>query len=221
MEPKKSQKANIENKRGMLFQIGLVTALAIVLVAFEWTVFEGSGMDLGELKLDNEEEELMPVTQQEITPPPARQPEATQIEIVEDDEEIEDEMDIDDSEIDEETVIEVVEIEETVEEPEIFTIVEKMPSYPGGEKALFKYLGDNIKYPAMAKDAGITGKVFVNFVVNETGKITDVKVLRGIGGGCDEEAMRVIKNMPKWNAGKQRGKAVKVSYNLPIKFTLH
>ena len=163
----------------------------------------------------------LPISQQEITPPPPRQPEATQIEIVEDDEEIEDEMDIDDSEIDEETVIEMIEVEEKVEEPEIFTIVEKMPSYPGGEKALFKYLGDNIKYPAMAKDAGITGKVFVNFVVNETGKITDVKILRGIGGGCDEEAMRVIKNRPKWNAGKQRGKAVKLSDNLPIKFTLH
>jgi len=221
MELKKNPKVDLESKRGMMMMIGLVGALAIVLVAFEWSVFEGSGMQLGELNLDNEEEELMPITQQEITPPPQRQPEATQIEIVEDDEEIEDEMDIDDSEIDEETVIEIVEIEETVDEPEIFTIVEKMPSYPGGEKALFKYLGDNIKYPAMAKDAGITGKVFVNFVVNETGKITNVKILRGIGGGCDEEAMRVIKKMPSWNAGKQRGKAVKVSYNLPIKFTLH
>lgn len=221
MEPKKSPEANMENKKGMLMMIGLVAALAIVLVAFEWTVFEGSGMDLGELNLDNEEEELMPVTQQEITPPPPKQPEATQIEIVDDDEEIEDEMDIDDTEIDEETVIEMVEIEEKVDEPEIFTIVEKMPSFPGGEKALFKYLGDNIKYPAMAKDAGIQGKVFVNFVVNETGKITNVKILRGIGGGCDEEAMRVVKSMPKWNAGKQRGKAVKVSFNLPIKFTLH
>lgn len=221
MEPKKSPEANMENKKGMFMMIGLVAALAIVLVAFEWTVFEGSGMDLGELNLDNEEEELMPVTQQEITPPPPKQPEATQIEIVDDDEEIEDEMDIDDTEIDEETVIEMVEIEETVDEPEIFTIVEKMPSFPGGEKALFKYLGDNIKYPAMAKDAGIQGKVFVNFVVNETGKITNVKILRGIGGGCDEEAMRVVKSMPKWNAGKQRGKAVKVSFNLPIKFTLH
>ena len=95
-----------------------------------------------------------------------------------------------------------------------------MPSFKGGEEALFRYLGENIKYPSMAKDAGIKGIVYVNFVVMEDGSIKDVKVLRGIGGGCDEEAMRVVKNMPSWDAGKQRGKPVRVSFNLPIRFTL-
>jgi protein TonB len=98
--------------------------------------------------------------------------------------------------------------------------VEDMPSFPGGEEALFKYLAQNIKYPQIAKEAGITGRVFVNFVIDKEGNVTDVKVLRGIGGGCDEEAVRVVKNMPKWSPGKQRGKPVKVSYNLPIKFSL-
>jgi len=105
-------------------------------------------------------------------------------------------------------------------EPQIFTIVEEMPSFPGGEAELFKYLGKNVKYPPMAQDAGITGVVYMTFVVDEHGKVKDPKVLRGIGGGCDEEAIRVVKAMPAWEPGKQRGKPVRVQYNLPIRFTL-
>jgi protein TonB len=108
-----------------------------------------------------------------------------------------------------------------VEAPQqIFTIVEQMPEFPGGEEKLFEYLGKNIKYPSMARENGITGTVYVTFVVEGNGEISDVKKLRGIGGGCDEEAMRVVKAMPSWKAGKQNGKSVRVQYNLPIKFTL-
>lgn len=106
------------------------------------------------------------------------------------------------------------------EEPTVFTIVEEMPSFPGGEAELFKYLGKTVKYPPMAQDAGITGVVYMTFVVDEHGKVKDPKVLRGIGGGCDEEAIRVVKAMPNWEPGKQRGKPVRVQYNLPIRFTL-
>ncbi len=110
---------------------------------------------------------------------------------------------------------------EEVEAPQqIFTIVEQMPEFPGGEEKLFEYLGKNIKYPSMARENGITGTVYVTFVVEGNGEISDVKKLRGIGGGCDEEAMRVVKAMPSWKAGKQNGKSVRVQYNLPIKFTL-
>ena len=105
-------------------------------------------------------------------------------------------------------------------EPQVFTIVEEMPSFPGGESKLFEYLGKNVKYPQMATDMGISGVVYVTFVVDEHGKVKDPKVLRGIGGGCDEEAIRVVKNMPTWEPGKQRGKPVRVQYNLPIRFTL-
>lgn len=105
-------------------------------------------------------------------------------------------------------------------EPQVFTIVEEMPSFPGGEAELFKYLGKTVKYPPMAQDAGITGVVYMTFVVDEQGKVRDPKVLRGIGGGCDEEAVRVVKAMPAWEPGKQRGKPVRVQYNLPIRFTL-
>jgi protein TonB len=95
-----------------------------------------------------------------------------------------------------------------------------MPEFPGGMGELMKYLAENIKYPPLAKESGIQGRVFINFVVEPNGSISNVKVLRGIGGGCDEEAVRVVSKMPNWKPGKQRGKAVRVSYNLPVKFTL-
>lgn len=102
----------------------------------------------------------------------------------------------------------------------IFTVVEKMPMFPGGEDARVKYMVENIKYPDEARNKGITGVVFVTFVVEKEGKITSVKVIRGIGGGCDEEAVRVIKNMPNWEPGKQKGEAVRTQFNIPIKFSL-
>lgn len=233
MEAKKNPEANIENRKGFFFFIGLVAALAIVCVAFEWSLFEGDGSGLAQMDIDDEEEELIPITQQEYVPPPPPPPQPTQIEIVEDDEEIEDEMDIEETDINEDTEIEIVEIEEVNEEPEVFIVVEDMPTFPGCEKVknkrerekcadteLRKYLGRTVKYPAMAKDAGIAGRVYVNFVVMENGSISKIKLLKGIGGGCDEEAMRVVKKMPKWNPGKQRGRHVRVSYNLPINFVL-
>ncbi len=221
MELKKSTEANLEKKRMPLIIIGLLFSTALVLVAFEWKTFETQIKDLGELELDLIEEEIIPISQQQPPPPPPPPAPTTVIEIVEDEEEIEEELVIEDLEVDEETEIEFIEeVEEEVEEEQIFTIVEEMPSFPGGEAALMKYLGNNIKYPAIAKDAGIQGTVYVTFVVNEQGAVKDVKVLRSIGGGCDEEAIRVVESMPKWKAGKQRGKAVKVQYNLPIRFTL-
>ncbi len=109
---------------------------------------------------------------------------------------------------------------ETPVQAEIFTVVEEQPGYPGGEEARIGFLQQNIKYPEEAKELGIQGRVFVTFVVEVDGSITDVRVLRGIGGGCDEEAVRVVRAMPKWVPGKQRGVPVRVQFNLPIKFTL-
>ena len=98
--------------------------------------------------------------------------------------------------------------------------MEEMPAYPGGDAKLMEYVAKNIKYPQIARETGIQGRVFVGFVVEPDGSVSNVKVLRGIGGGCDEEAMRVVKSMPKWKPGKQRGKAVRVSYMLPVNFKL-
>ncbi len=105
-------------------------------------------------------------------------------------------------------------------EKEIFTIVEVQPQYIGGEKALMKYLQDNLVYPNDARKRNIQGTVFISFVVEPDGSISSVKCLRGIGGGCDEEAMRVVKLMPNWKPGLQRGKPVRVQFNLPIRFIL-
>ena len=125
---------------------------------------------------------------------------------------------------DEQPDIQIVEekpqVIEQPKEEEVFTVVEENPTFPGGETALYEYLGANIKYPEEAKELGIQGRVFVNFVVEKDGSVSNARVLRGIGGGCDEEALRVVKSMPKWTPGKQRGIPVRVSYNLPIKFTL-
>ncbi|MDE6494584.1 MAG: energy transducer TonB, partial [Bacteroidales bacterium] len=148
-----------------------------------------------------------------------------EIEIVEDDVEIENEVEID-AESNENTVVEeyiappVVE-EEEVQEEEIFQIVEEMPGFPGGDEAVYKYLRDNIRYPVIAMESGIQGRVYLTFVVEKNGSITDVKVMRGIGGGCDEEAVRVVQKMPKWNPGKQRGRPVRVLYSIPVIFTLN
>jgi periplasmic protein TonB len=103
---------------------------------------------------------------------------------------------------------------------EIFTIVEQMPEFQGGEEKLREFLSKNIKYPAMARENGISGTVYITFVVEGDGRITDVKSLRGLGGGLTEEALRVVKMMPNWTSGKQNGKPVRVQFTLPVKFTL-
>jgi protein TonB len=174
-----------------------------------------------------EEIEEIPQTNQAKPPPPPPPPPPEVIE-VEDDVEIEDQPDLFDQEMDVDVDIETqayvpdepVIKKEEVKEPEIFVVVEEMPSFPGGDKALYEYLAKNIKYPAVAKDNGIEGKVYIKFVVNEDGSVSQAQVARGIGGGCDEEALRVVKDMPKWKPGKQRGKNVKVWYTLPVYFKL-
>lgn len=222
MEVKKNPEVDVNRKSGMYFMIGAVVALSVLLLSFEWKVYEQRVAELGKLVIDAEEDELIPITQQELPPPPPPPPQTTIIEIVEDDEEIEEELEIEDTDSDEDEVVEIVEVEEEEEvaEEEIFTIVETNPSFPGGEAKMYAYLGKNMKYPPIARDNNIQGRVYVSFVVEKNGAITDVRVLRGIGGGCDEEAIRVVKSMPKWSAGKQRGKPVRVRFNLPIVFKL-
>lgn len=221
MELKKSPEADLEKKKGLFLQIGLVVALAVTLVAFEWKSYDKVDYSLGQLKVEDIPEEIIPITKQEEKPPPPPPPPVQQIAIVKDDVKIENEAEIAETEVTQETVVEVQPVkEEVIDEPEIFLIVEEMPGFPGGEAKLVKYLGDNIKYPAVARENGITGTVFVTFVIGPDGQVKDVKVLRGIGGGCDEEAKRVVMSMPKWKPGKQRGKPVSVQYNLPIRFTL-
>ncbi|MCD4789197.1 MAG: energy transducer TonB [Bacteroidales bacterium] len=223
-DTKKSPKADLESKKTIFTEIGLILAIAVILLAFEWKSYEKTEMISMTRVVDDTPEEIIEITQHEKPPPPPKPPQQTTIiEIVEDDIEIEDEIEID-VEADQETEVqEYVPVEEDEEEGEaqIFTVVEAMPTFPGGDVARIKYLNENIKYPQMARESGIQGRVFVTFVVEKDGRVTDVKIMRGIGGGCDEEAIRVIKNMPKWVPGKQRGKPVRVQFNMPILFKLN
>ena len=225
MEEKKSPKANLENKKLMFIQIGMVISLLIAWLAFEHKNYDKREIDESLLNREIVEDlEMTEITkQEEQKPQPVELPkQTTQLEIVQDDVEVED-IEIN-AEVDQQEVIEEyvpVEVEEEeVQEQEIFQIVEEMPSFPGGEAKLMEYVAKNIKYPQIARETGIQGRVFVGFVVEPDGSISNVKLLRGIGGGCDEEAMRVIKSLPKWKPGKQRGKAVRVSYMLPVNFKL-
>jgi protein TonB len=225
MEAKKTPKADLEKKRGLFVQIGLIVALAAMLVAFEWKTYDARQLDLGGRQAEAIEEEMIEITQQnKPPPPPAPPPTTTLINIVQDNVEIEDDFMID-AEANQLTEIPTyvppaVTEEEEVAEAEIFTVVEDQPTFPGGDEARIRFLQNNIKYPQMARESSIQGTVYVTFVVERDGSVTDVRVLRGIGGGCDEEAIRVIKAMPKWVPGKQRGKPVRVQFNMPIKFTL-
>ena len=225
MEEKKSPKADLEGKKLMFIQIGMIISLFIAWLAFEHKSYDKREIDPSLLNREVVvDEEMVEITkQEEQKPQPVEMPkQTTQLEIVEDDVEVEDieiNAEVEQNEVIEEYVAPEV-VEDEVVEQEIFKIVEEMPSFPGGEAKLMEYVGKNVKYPQIARETGIQGRVFVNFVVEPDGSVSNVTVLRGIGGGCDEEAMRVVKNMPKWKPGKQRGKPVRVQYMLPVNFRL-
>lgn len=223
MEQKKSDKANLETKRTVFMEIGFIIALALVFVAFEYKSYDKVEYSNMERVVDDTPEEIIPITEQKVKPPPPKPPpQVTIINVVEDDVEVEDDIEID-IEFDEDEAMEEFEFvveDEEIEEEHIFLVVENMPEFPGGEAAMYKFIGKNIEYPRMAKESGISGRVFITFVVERDGSVSDVQILRGIGGGCDEEAVRVIRKMPRWSPGKQRGKPVRVQYRMPIKFTL-
>ncbi|MFP4064164.1 MAG: energy transducer TonB [Bacteroidales bacterium] len=225
MEAKKSPKADLESKKRIFLQIGIAIALGAALVAFEWKNYERPEVQLGTLEVDFIEEEDIPITRQEPPPPPPPPEPSQELVIVDDDVELEEEFTVDMdadvfTEVQEFTPIEFEE-EEEEEEDVIFTVVEDQPQFPGGEEARQRFLEENLRYPQMAREAGIQGTVFVTFVVETDGSVTDVQVLRGIGGGCDREAVRVVEMMPRWEPGRQRGQAVRVQFNMPIRFRLN
>ena len=218
MKAKKNPKISIERKRGLFFQIGLVITLLAVLVAFEWKSYENTDYSLGKLQMDDLEDEMIPITRQEEKPPPPPPPPPEIIEIVEDEVEIENELEVEDTDTDEN---EFIEQEEEDDSDEVFMVVEQMPVFPGGDLGLMKFIQKTTKYPPIAKENDITGKVFVSYVVNKKGKVTNVKVARSVDKYLDAEAVRVVKLLPYSSAGKQRGKPVNVQYTIPINFTLN
>ena len=216
MIPKKDPKISLENKKGMFFQIGLAVTLIAVLISFEWKSYDKSNYNLGDLNLDDMEEEIIPITRQEVKPPPPPPPPPEIIEIVEDEVEIENEVEIEETDTDED---EIVEIEE--DDEEFFMVVENMPEFPGGDLGLMKFIQKNVRYPAIAKEYNITGKVYVSFIVDKQGSVTNVKIVRGVDKNLDAEALRVVSLLPKYKPGKQRGKPVRVMFTIPINFTLN
>lgn len=227
MELKKNPKADLEKRRGLYLEIGLVVILAASLIAFNVKSYDKEESKGFERQAEQVEEEIIIQTdiQEPPPPPPPEAPEVTTIiEVVSDDKEIEKEVTFSSEVTDDTKNIAIVPVqiedEEDETETQIFTVVENEPEFPGGMEALYKYLAQNIKYPQLARENNITGKVYVTFVVEKDGSIANPKVLRDIGGGCGAEAIRVVKAMPKWNPGKQRGKAVRVQFNLPVNFNL-
>ena len=168
--------------------------MLVVLGAFEYKTYEKIAYNLGALSLDDLEEEIIPITKQEVKPPPPPPPPPEIIEIVEDDVIIEDEIEIEDTESDEDEVIEIIE----EDDDEFFMVVENMPIFPGGDLGLMKYIQKNVKYPPIAKEYNITGKVFVSFIVDKSGSVTNVKIVRGVDKNLDAEALRVVKSLPKY-----------------------
>lgn len=226
IEIKKYPKADLEKYKGLIFGFSMVVTLSMMIMAFEWKSYDKSVVDLQDRSV-NSFEVLNEIPPTEIPPPPP--PAITQPSIVEvpDEEEIMEEVKINiDIEMNEDTRIEAITVLPDVPEVEkedvnaIFTIVETPASPVGGFEAFYKDVSNRMNYPAQARRMGIEGRVFVEFVVNRDGSLTDIKVVKGIGAGCDEVAIHVIETAPKWNPGKQRGKPVRQRMVLPIIFKL-
>ncbi len=228
MEIKKSESANLENKKLTWVLLGFVLVLAAHYVAFEWTQYEKEGdtgliVDAGDIVL---EEEVIPITMPEkktVPPPPQAVTQAEVLNIVEDDAEIEETTIV--SAEDQAEFVEITDdvpivVEEPEKEEEIFQVVEKQPEFPGGMAELMKYLQKNIKYPTVCQEQGIQGRVIVQFVVNSDGSIVDPQVAKAVNPYLDKEALRVVRTMPKWSPGEQRGKKVRVRFTLPVTFRL-
>ena len=227
MEIKKSESANLENKKFTWILLGFVLVLAAHFVAFEWTQYEqefsGDIIDSGDIIL---EEEIVPITMPEkktVPPPPQAVSQAEVLNIVEDDADIEETTIV--SNEDQAEFVEITDdvpivVEEPEEEDQIFQVVEEDATFPGGTAELMKYLQKNIKYPSICQEQGIQGRVIVQFVVEKDGSITDVQVIKAINPYLDKEAVRVVSTMPKWSPGKQAGKPVRVFFTLPVVFRL-
>ena len=228
MEIKKLEKANLENKKLLFLEIGLIISLAITYGAFEWTSKETNVSTLEDTAEVVLEEEIIPITQETPPPPPAA-PKipilSDQIDIVDDEIELEDDMFMnleDNADLGVE-IMDYVEVEEEVVEEEAipFQLVEEKPSFQGGDANQFsKWVNSRLVYPEIAKENGVQGRVTLQFTVEKDGTVTKVKVLRGVDPSLDKEAVRVVSQSPKWKPGKQRDRAVPVTYTFPVIFQL-
>lgn len=230
MEVKKSEKASLENKRLLFTEIGFVVALIAIYFAFNWPSTEKEVATLEAEVANVEVEDMVPITQ-ETPPPPEAAPKipilSDQIDVVDDNIKVDDNM-FQNLEDDANSGVEIMDYiesapeEETVEEEAIpFQLVEEKPSFNGGDANEFsKWVNSRLVYPEIAKENGVQGRVTLQFTVNADGSVSNVKVLRGVDSSLDKEAVRVVSSSPKWKPGKQRDRAVKVTYTFPVIFQL-
>lgn len=229
MEIKKSPKANLEKKKGLFLEIGLIAALLVVILAFEWQTKEKEEMTFATETAVEIEVENIPITT-ETPPPPPEQPKipvlSDQIDIVDDDIVVNDDLflsleDVGDMGVEIMDYVAEVYEEEIDEAPIPFALVEEKPSFMGGDANNFqKWVSQHLEYPEIAKENGVSGRVTLQFTVMPDGTVANVRVLRGVDPSLDKEAVRVVSSSPKWTPGKQRDRAVKVIYNFPVIFQL-
>ena len=229
MEIKKTEKANLENKKLLFIEIGLIIALAAVYVAFEWQTEEQQIIELEDTTQIIEVEEVI-ATQQDTPPPPPSAPKmpvlSDQIDIVDDEVVVDDNLFLN-LEDDVNMGVEIMDYVENVEEEVIeeeaipFQLVEEKPSFMGGDPNEFsKWVNQRLVYPEIAKENGVQGRVTLQFTIESDGRLTNVKVLRGVDSSLDQEAVRVVSSSPRWTPGKQRDRAVRVTYTFPVIFQL-
>lgn len=229
MEIKKTEKANLENKKLLFIEIGMIVALAAVYIAFEWQTEEQQIIELEDTTQIIEVEEVI-ATQQDTPPPPPSAPKmpvlSDQIDIVDDEIVVDDNMFLN-LEDDVSMGVEIMDYVESVEEEVIeeeaipFQLVEEKPSFMGGDANEFsKWVNQRLVYPEIAKENGVQGRVTLQFTVESDGRVTNVKVLRGVDSSLDQEAVRVVSSSPRWTPGKQRDRAVRVTYTFPVIFQL-
>ena len=233
MQIKKNPKADLTKNSNLYFAIGLAVILFISWRAIEWKTYDRSGYGYEALNIDDDDDEEIPITEQIKTPPPPPPPPPAPeiIEIVEDEEEIEETI-IESTETDQEEIVEIVEVEEEFEDVDVpFAVIEDVPIFPGCERVakskrrdcfqeqINKHIRKNFRYPEIAQEMGIQGRVYINFVIDKDGSITSIR-MRGPDKNLEKEAQRIIAKLPRMTPGKQRGRAVRVPFSIPITFRL-
>jgi protein TonB len=232
MQPKKNEKADLSKNSGLYFIIGLSSILFISWQAIEWKTYDRDGYGYERLNVEDDDDEEIPITEQiKVPPPPPPAPEV--IEVVEDEEEVEETV-IESTETDQEEIVEVeeVEIEDDFEDVDVpFAVIEDVPIFPGCEKVakskrrecfqdqINKHIRKNFRYPEIAQEMGIQGRVYVNFIISKDGSISNIR-MRGPDKNLEKEAARIIGKLPSMTPGKQRGRPVRVPFSIPITFRL-
>ena len=235
MQLKKNPKADLTKNSSLYFAIGLALVLLFSWQTIEWKTYEKSAFDYQALNVDDEDDEEVPITEQLKTPPPPPPPPAPEvIEIVEDEEEVEETV-IESTETDQEEIVEVedIEVEDDFDDVDVpFAVIEDVPLFPGCERVakserracfqdkMNKHIRKNFRYPEIAQEMGIQGRVYVNFIISKDGSITNVR-MRGPDKNLEKEASRIISKLPKMIPGKQRGRPVRVPFSIPITFRLN